>query len=176
MRDVYPQVDYTQAPWTFVVLIGSQAKASTFFHFFHLTYSIADGPHSILSVVTKDLCISFRFTHDFLSRCKFSTLTTRQPMVHFYLVTYSCFPLRTPEYNSCFDKNRTRDFRTTLACRLPTIPLGRLQGRHTRFVGDSAFHMSFLGAPLLVGDTAEEVVSSSATIVFLEKYIHRVSP
>ena len=35
----------------------------------------------ILPVVTKDLPVSPRFTpYDFLSRCKFSTLTTRQPM------------------------------------------------------------------------------------------------
>ena len=37
-----------------------------------------------------------------------------------------------------------------------------LQGRHGRFVGDSAFHTSFRGAPLLVGDAAE-MISSSAT-------------
>ena len=37
---------------------------------------------TILPVVTKDFPISPRFTpYDFLSRCKFSTLTTRQPMV-----------------------------------------------------------------------------------------------
>ena len=37
---------------------------------------------TILPVVTKDLPISPRLTpYDFLSRCKFSTLTTRQPMV-----------------------------------------------------------------------------------------------
>ena len=42
---------------------------------------------TILPVVTKDLPISPRFTpYNFLSRCKFSTLTTRQPMVEF---TYS---------------------------------------------------------------------------------------
>ena len=41
---------------------------------------------TILPVVTKDLPISPRFTpYDFLSRCKFSNLTTRQPMVEFYL-------------------------------------------------------------------------------------------
>ena len=35
---------------------------------------------TILPVVTKDISISPRFTpYDFLSRCKFSTLTTRQP-------------------------------------------------------------------------------------------------
>ena len=39
-----------------------------------------------------------------------------------------------------------------------------LQGRHKRFVGDSAFHTSLRGAPLLVGDTAE-VVSPSASQV-----------
>ena len=43
---------------------------------------------TILPVVTDDLPISPRFTpYDFLSRCKFSTLTTRQPMVEFYLLT-----------------------------------------------------------------------------------------
>ena len=40
----------------------------------------------------------------FLSRCKFSTLTTRQPMVEFIL-------LRRPESKSCLDKNRTHGFR-----------------------------------------------------------------
>ena len=40
---------------------------------------------TILPMVTKDLPISPRFTpYNFLSRCKFSTLTTRQPMVEFY--------------------------------------------------------------------------------------------
>ena len=34
----------------------------------------------------------------FLSRCKFSTLTTRQPMVGFYLLTFPRFPLRRKEY------------------------------------------------------------------------------
>ena len=39
---------------------------------------------TILPVVTKDLPISPRFTaYVFLSRCKFSTLTTHQPMVEF---------------------------------------------------------------------------------------------
>ena len=42
---------------------------------------------TILPVVTKDISICPRFTpYDFLSRCKFSTLTTRQPMVEFYLL------------------------------------------------------------------------------------------
>ena len=47
------------------------------------------GPVAILHVVTKDLPISPRITpYDFLSRCKFSTLTIRQLMVEFYLLTY----------------------------------------------------------------------------------------
>ena len=29
MRSVYPRVDYTQAPWTIVMLSGSRAEAST---------------------------------------------------------------------------------------------------------------------------------------------------
>ena len=69
---------------------------------------------TILPVVTKDLPISPRFTpYDFLSRCKFSTLTTRQPIVAFYLLTFPRFPLRKKEHKSYFGKNRTCDFRTS---------------------------------------------------------------
>ena len=69
---------------------------------------------TILPVVTKDLPISPRFTpYDFLSRGKFSTLTTRQPMVAFYLLTLPRFPLRKKEQKSYFGKNRTHDFRTS---------------------------------------------------------------
>ena len=69
---------------------------------------------TILPVVTKDLPISPRFTpYDFLSRCKFSTLTTRQPMVEFYLLTFPRFPLRKKEHKSYFGKTRTHDFRTS---------------------------------------------------------------
>ena len=69
---------------------------------------------TILPVVTKDLPISPRFTpYDLLSRCKFSTLTTRQLMVEFYSLTFPRFPLRKKEHNySYFGKNRTHDFRT----------------------------------------------------------------
>ena len=50
----------------------------------------------------------------FLSRCKFSTLTTRQPMmVEFYLLTFPRFPLRKKKHKSYFGKNRTHDFRTS---------------------------------------------------------------
>ena len=69
---------------------------------------------TILPVVTEDLPISPRFTpYDFLSRCKFSTLTIRQPMVEFYLLTFPRFPLRKKERKSYFGKNRTHDFRTS---------------------------------------------------------------
>ena len=41
----------------------------------------------------------------FLSRCKFSTLTTRQPMmVEFYLLTFPRFPLRKKEHKSYLGK------------------------------------------------------------------------
>ena len=49
----------------------------------------------------------------FLSRCMFSTLTTRPPMVEFYLLTFPRFPLRKKEHKSYFGKNRTHDFRTS---------------------------------------------------------------
>ena len=69
---------------------------------------------TILPVVTKDLPISPWFTpYNFLSRCKFSTLTTRQPMIEFYLLTFPRFPLRKKEHKSYFGKNRTHDFRTS---------------------------------------------------------------
>ena len=69
---------------------------------------------TILPVVTKDLLISPRFTpYNFLSRCKFSTLATRQPMVEFYLLTFPRFPLRKKEQKSYFGKNRTHDFHTS---------------------------------------------------------------
>ena len=69
---------------------------------------------TMLPVVTKDLLISPRFTPCiFLSRCKFSTLTTRQPMVEFYLLTFPRFPLRKKEHKFYFGKNRTHNFRTS---------------------------------------------------------------
>ena len=88
-----------------------------FSFFFNLTYSRWTSSFTILPVVTKDLPISTRFTpYDFLSRCKFSTLTTRQPMVEFYLLTFTRFPLRKKKHKSYFGKNWTHDFRTTSRC------------------------------------------------------------
>ena len=87
-----------------------------FFFLFAFISLIADGPHhyhlacghkgsSHLSPV--------HALHFFLSRCKFSTLTTRQPMVEFYLLTFPRFPLRKKEHKSYLGKNRTHDFRTS---------------------------------------------------------------
>ena len=68
-------------------------------------------------VTNKDLPISPRCTpYVFLSRCKFSNLTTRQPMVGFYLLTFPRFRLRKKEHKSYFGKNRTHNFRTTSRC------------------------------------------------------------
>ena len=66
---------------------------------------------TILPVVTKDLPISPRFTpYNFLSRCNFSTLTTRQLMVEFYLHTFPRFPLRKKEHKSYFRTSRCADY------------------------------------------------------------------
>ena len=86
----------------------------TFFFFLSSHLLPMDLTTTILPVVTKDLPISPRFTpYNFLSRCKFSTLTTRQPMIEFYLLTFPRFPLRKKEHKSYFGKNRTHDFRTS---------------------------------------------------------------
>ena len=58
----------------------------SFFFFFHLTY-IADGPHHYHPACGHKGSSHLSPVHAlqiFLSRCKFSTLTTRQPMVEFY--------------------------------------------------------------------------------------------
>ena len=76
---------------------------------------IADGPHHYHPDCGKDLPVSPRSTpYNFLSRCKFSTLTTRQTMVELYLLTFPRFPLRKKEHKqSYFGKNRTHDSRTS---------------------------------------------------------------
>ena len=85
-----------------------------FFFFFRLTYSrwTSSLPSCLWSQRIFPSLIGSRLTF-FLSRCKFSTLTTRQPMVEFYLLTFPRFPLRKKEHKSCFGKNRTHDFRTS---------------------------------------------------------------
>ena len=81
---------------------------------FHLTYSrwTSSLPSCLWSQRIFPSLPGSRLTI-FLSRCKFSTLTTRQPMIEFYLLTFSRFPLRKKEHESYFGKNRTHDFRTS---------------------------------------------------------------
>ena len=85
-----------------------------FFFFFHLTYSrwTSSLPSCLWSQRIFPSLPGSRLTI-FLSRCKFSTLTTRQPMVEFYLLTFPSFPLRKKEDKSYLGKNRTHDFRTS---------------------------------------------------------------
>ena len=86
----------------------------TFFFFFFISL-IADGPHHYHPACGHEGSSHLSPVHalQFLSRCKFSTLTTRQPMVEFYLLTFPRFPLRKKEHKSYFGKNRTHDFRTS---------------------------------------------------------------
>ena len=92
----------------------SAELASFFFFFFHLTYSrwTSSLPSCLWSQRIFPSLPGSRLTI-FLSRCKFSTLTARQPMVEFYLLTFPRFPLRKKEHKSYFGKNRTHDFRTS---------------------------------------------------------------
>ena len=85
-----------------------------FLFFFHLTYSrwTSSLPSCLWSQRIFPSLPGSRLTI-FLSRCKFSTLTTRQAMVEFYLPTFPRFPLRKKEHKSYFGKNRTHDFRTS---------------------------------------------------------------
>ena len=82
--------------------------------FFHLTYSrwTSSLPSCLWSQRIFPSLPGSRLTI-FLSRCKFSTLTTRQPIVEFHLLTFPRFPLRKKEHKSYFGKNRTHDFRTS---------------------------------------------------------------
>ena len=84
-----------------------------FFFFFHLTYSrwTSSLPSCLWSQRIIPSLPGSRLTF-FLSRCKFSTLTTLQPMVEFHLLTFPRFPLRKKEHKSYVGKNRTHDFRT----------------------------------------------------------------
>ena len=81
-----------------IIVLGGFA---VIFIYFHPTYSRWANV-AILLVDTKDLSplSPVHFTpYKFLSRCKFSTLTPRQPMVEFYLVSiFSRFPLRKKEH------------------------------------------------------------------------------
>ena len=84
------------------------------FFFFNLTYSrwTSSLPSCLWSQRIFPSLPGSRLT-TFLSRCKFSTLTTRQPMVEFYLLTFPRFPLRKKEHKSYFGKNQTHYSRTS---------------------------------------------------------------
>ena len=97
-----------------VTLIGSTVYVFLFLFFFYLTYNrwTSSLPSCLWSQRIFPSLPGSRLTF-FLSRCKFSTLITRQPMVEFYLLTFPRFPLRKKEHKSYFGKNRTHDFRTS---------------------------------------------------------------
>ena len=82
-----------------------QLVGGFFFFFFYLTYSrwTSSLPSCLWSQrIFPSLpgsCLTI-----FLSRCKFTTLTTRQPMVEFYLLTFPRFPLRKKEHKSYFGR------------------------------------------------------------------------
>ena len=91
-----------------------------FFFFFFFVSLIADGPHHYHPACGHKRSSHLSPVHAlqfFLSRCKFSTLTTRQLiMVEFYLLTFPRFPLRKKEHKSYFGKNRTHDYFRTSRC------------------------------------------------------------
>ena len=108
---------------------------SRFFFFFNLTCSrwTSSLPSCLWSQRIFPSLPGSRLTI-FLSRCKFSTLTARQPMVEFYLLTFPRFPLRKKEHKSYFGKNRTHEFRTTtlnLQFFEKISPLFGLRGQNT---------------------------------------------
>ena len=87
-----------------------------FFLFLSLVSLIADGPHYYHPACGHKGSSHLSPVHAlqfFLSRCKFSTLTTRQSMVEFHLLTFPRFLLRKKEHKSYFGKNRSHDFRTS---------------------------------------------------------------
>ena len=97
-------------------LLGGNGLRFFFLFFFSFISLIADGLHHYHPTCGHKGSSHLSPVHAlqfFLLRCKFSTLTTRQPMVEFYLLTFPRFPLRKKEHKSYFGKNRTHDFRTS---------------------------------------------------------------
>ena len=95
---------YTYSPNVFVISSSHSCAHWSFFlflFFFHLTYSrwTSSLPSCLWSQRIFPSLPGSRLTN-VLSRCKFSTLTTRQPMVEFYLLTFPLFPLRKKEHKS----------------------------------------------------------------------------
>ena len=125
---------------------------------------------TILPVVTKDLTISPRFTpYDFLSRCKFCNLTTRQPMAEFYLLTFPRFPLRKRKHKSYFGKSNSRLVpHQQVVSRLPTRPLGRRVQTHAYVC---PVHDSFCGP-----SSGSSIVHLVSQRPFLYAHKRRLAP
>ena len=93
---------------------------------------------TILPVVTEDLPISPRFTPcDFLSRCKFSNLATRQPMVELYhnitiTITVSRLPLP-PSINCPLQTNTVVGVGKERRASIVLLVHGDLQNGSTRY-------------------------------------------
>ena len=110
VRNLLTRLDVSSNPGTWDIFFSTLF----FSFFFHLTYSrwASSLPPCLWSQRIFPSLPGSRLTF-FLSRCKSSTLTTRQPMVEFYLLTFPRFPLRKKEHKSYLGKNRTHDFRTS---------------------------------------------------------------
>ena len=77
------------------VVTVTGAAFTSLFIFFSFISLIADGPHHYHPACGHKGSSYLSLVHAlqfFLSRCKFSTLTTRQPMVELYLLTFPRFP------------------------------------------------------------------------------------
>ena len=83
------------------------------FSFFHLTYSrwTSPLPSCLWSQGIFPSLPGSRLT--IFYRDASSALTTCQPTVEFYLLTFPRFPLRKKEHKSYVGQNRTHDFRTS---------------------------------------------------------------
>ena len=81
------------------------------FFFPPLISLIADGPHHYHPACGHISHLSPVHALRFFIAMQVSTLTTRQPMVEFYLLPR--FPVRKKEHKSYFGKNRTLEFRTS---------------------------------------------------------------
>ena len=101
--------------------------------------------------------------NDFLSRCKFSTLTTRQPMVEFYLLTFSRFPLQKKEKKLWFPQqsNSRLPHYCSRCTSLRTInrPLGRKSRSWSQ--RDRKINGSYHGDSSLLKPTGIQIVTIS---------------
>ena len=138
--------------------MDSQDRIYIYIYIFSLISLIADGPHHYHPACGHKGSSHLSPIHAlqfFLSRCKFSTLTTRQQMVEFYLLTFPRFPLRRKEHKFYFGKNRTHDFRTSRCAGYLLDHLGKYMAStnsvplpvatvKVRFFSDSVYLRCFL--------------------------------